>query len=197
MRSRLTWAVAAVLTLSVAPRAWAGHPQERRGFWIGFGFGYGSAGIDCDGCVGSDRQGAFTGFLKLGGTLSDHVLLGGEVNAWLDEEGSTTLGLGTATGTVTVYPWTSSGFFLKGGVGLSFVETRERVGSGTLTFGTEGWGVLTGLGYDLRVGRNISITPSINYYFGQPGDFAFEDGLPGLGSFKHDVIDFGIGVTFH
>ena len=34
-------------TLLGASSAWAAHPQERRGFWIGFGGGYGSASASC------------------------------------------------------------------------------------------------------------------------------------------------------
>jgi len=136
------------VVLLASSSAWAGHPQERQGFWIGFGGGYGSAygEADCQDCDGGDREGSFTGFLKLGGTLNDRVLLGVEGNAWVKEQDGLTLTLGSFTGTVTFYPQASSGFFLKGGVGLSYVDTE---------FGD-------GLGYDLRVGRNISITPSVN-----------------------------------
>src|SRR5438034_4480146 len=36
-------AIACFLALGTAGRAWAQHPQTREGFWIGFGFGHGSA----------------------------------------------------------------------------------------------------------------------------------------------------------
>jgi hypothetical protein len=67
----LAWVV-----LLAAPSAWAGHPQERRGFWIGFGGGYGTASVSCDGCGSSESEGWYTFFLKLGGTLNERVLLG-------------------------------------------------------------------------------------------------------------------------
>jgi len=79
MRKQWLGCLALGIMLLAAPAAWAGHPQERKGFWIGFGGGYGSADIHCDGCDG-DRQGSFTGSFKLGGTLSDKVLLGVESN---------------------------------------------------------------------------------------------------------------------
>ncbi|HKZ32150.1 MAG TPA: hypothetical protein VJ648_07310, partial [Vicinamibacteria bacterium] len=114
------------VVLLASSSAWAGHPQERQGFWIGFGGGYGSAygEADCQDCDGGDREGSFTGFLKLGGTLNDRVLLGVEGNAWVKEQDGLTLTLGSFTGTVTFYPQASSGFFLKGGVGLSYVDTE-------------------------------------------------------------------------
>ena len=47
----------AVLTTS-ASVARAQYPQRREGFWIGFGLGYGSANVTCDGC-GSGPRTAF------------------------------------------------------------------------------------------------------------------------------------------
>ena len=183
---------------------WADHPQERQGFWIGFGGGYGSADVSCDACDNGGREGSFTGFLKLGGTLNKRVLLGVEGNAWVKEQDGLTLSLGSFTGTVTFYPQASSGFFLKGGVGVSYVDTTFREGS-LSAIGRTGWGVLAGIGYDLRVGRNISITPSVNFYYGQPRDLSFELEAFGpletitvkSGGWKQNVIDFGIGITFH
>jgi hypothetical protein len=54
---------------------------------------------------------------------------------------------------------------------------------------------LGGLGYDIRVGRNISIAPSANYYWGKPGDLeTLGEFLP---EFKFDVFDVGVAITFH
>jgi Outer membrane protein beta-barrel domain/Bacterial SH3 domain len=177
-------------------------PQPREGFWIGFGAGYGSTAISlsCDGCS-SDRAGSFTGFLKLGGTLNPQVLLGVESNAWVKSEDigfglTATLTLGALSGTVTVYPVVTSGFFLKGGAGLSYMSTDISVSGVTVNVSKTGWGVIGGVGYDLRVGRNISITPSFNYYYGKPGDISVEGNviLPG---WSHNVLDFALGITFH
>jgi hypothetical protein len=64
-----------------------------------------------------------------------------------------------------------------------------------VTTSKTGWGVLAGLGYDLRVGRNVSLTPSVNFYYGQPGDLVF-DGEELLG-WKQNVVSFELGITFH
>src|SRR2546430_12823062 len=97
------------LACLAATTAWAQHPQAREGFWIGFGFGYGSAKPSCDGCGTLDSRGGFTGFLKLGGTLSKQVLLGGEVNAWTKADSGVTDQLGNVSAAVYYYPAVSSG----------------------------------------------------------------------------------------
>ena len=178
--------------------AWAGHPQERNGFWIGFGGGYGSASASagCEGCSG-DRESSGTAFLKLGGTLNKNVLLGGEMNLWIKEEATnTTLYLGAFTGTVTVYPQASGGFFLKGGFGSSYVSSDFQEGSLTASIEKWGWAVLVGAGYDIRVGHNISITPCVNYHYGKPGDINLE-GVTVFPGWKQDVVSFEVGITFH
>ena len=188
----------ALLVSLAAPSAWAQHPQERKGFWIGFGFGYGSASASCDGCGSDQREGSYTGFIKLGGTLNDRVLLGSEMNFWMKEDNieNATLTLGSIMGTVTFYPKADGGFFLKGGAGWAFVDQDFRVGTLNVTASKSGWGVLAGIGYDIRVWRNTSLTPCVNFSYGSVGDIGFEDGAT-LGGWKHNVISFELGVTFH
>lgn len=52
-------ALATVLLLLGTTALSAQRPQTRKGFWIGFGFGYGSYGISCDGCP-SDSESSYT-----------------------------------------------------------------------------------------------------------------------------------------
>ena len=201
MRKPVLGVLVAATLLLAAPRAWAGHPQERHGFWIGFGAGYGSAhgSFDCDDCQGDeddDREGSFTGFLKLGGTLSPNVLLGVESNAWVKEESGATLTLGSVTGTITVYPSATGGFFLKGGFGASVIHSSAEFGTVDVSASQTGWGLLAGIGYDIRVGRNISLTPCVNYTYGKPGDLVFE-GEETLPNWKQNVVSFELGITFH
>src|SRR5690242_5426483 len=75
----------------------AQHPQVRKGFWIGFGFGYWSSNVSCDGCGSSSRESGGAGFIKLGGTVSDKVLLGGEINAWTKSSGGVTADIGNVS----------------------------------------------------------------------------------------------------
>jgi hypothetical protein len=46
------------------------------------------------------------------------------------------------------------------------------------------------------VGRNLSLTPVVNYVYGALEDF----GVPGIGTahgWKQNYVDVGLGVTFH
>lgn len=188
LRSLTAVAVLTVLGVSVVA---AQKPQVRKGFWIGFGFGYGSSNVSCDGCGSSNRESGATGFLKMGGTLSDKVLLGGEVNAWTKSTNGVTADLGNVSFAAYLYPQPKSGFFVKGGVG--FATTRLH-NSGTAE--ASGFGFVAGLGYDIRVGTNISITPVGNFYFGSDGDLK-ESGTTLETGWKHNVYEFGLGITFH
>jgi hypothetical protein len=186
-----------VLWLVASTAAHAGHPQVRRGFWVGFGFGYGSASVTCDGCGSSDRESGAAGHARLGWTLNQHVLLGGEVDVWTKEEEGVTLNLYNASLEVALYPQASSGLFVKGGIGAAYVDTELREGGVSIRADLgSGLGVVVGAGYDIRVGRNISITPTVNFWFGEPGDLELA-GVPLVQGWKQNVFDISIGITFH
>jgi hypothetical protein len=188
---------AAASLASVTVVSAGSHAQERHGFWIGLGGGVGSAKATCDDCGSSNRKTGVAGYVKLGGTLNEHLLLGGEFNIWSKEEEGVTVNFYNAAATLTVYPQASSGFFLKGGVGLSFVDTQLRDGSTTLTVDLgDGPGVIVGAGYDVRVGRNISITPAVNFWYGKPGGVTL-GGETIFRNWRQNVVDFTVGVTFH
>lgn len=182
--------VLAVLSCAAAV-AQAQYPQRRDGFWIGFGVGYGSANVSCDNCVSGSRTGGPTLFLKLGGTPSRNLLIGASLNVWAHPTDSLTETMGNITASLFYYPMTKSGFFLSGGLGFSAynLDSSPEVNG-------SGWGLTAGVGYDVRVGRNISLTPVVNYTYGALGDFD----VPGIGTargWKQNVIDVGLGVTFH
>src|SRR5262245_42636802 len=118
--------VASSLLLSAAS---AGAEPYRSGFWFGLGAGYGSARVDCDGCGNPDREGSVSGYVRLGGTLNRHVLLGGRFNGWTKERNGTRVTLANASGTLTLYPGAYSGFFLELGFGVAWVDTSVREGA--------------------------------------------------------------------
>ena len=175
----MRYAIPALLMTSLlATPGAAQNPQTREGFWISFGFGVGSLG--CEDC-GDDEREVGTNFnLRLGGTMSQRLLIGGELNGWTKTEGDATLTVSNIGPVLLFYPNPNGGLFLKGGIGMA--NTSLELGS--LTIDESGVGITIGLGYDARVGRRFALTP----YFDILG--SSYDG----GSFNQ--VAFGLGFTW-
>ena len=155
--------------------------QTRQGFWINFGLGYGTLGcVDC-----SDREGGLSGGLALGGTLGERWLLGVGTTGWTKSEEGATLTASTITATARFYPALGSGFFLLGGLGLGSLDARFDYQGFAVSAGRTGAGAVLGLGWDLRVGDNVSLTPFWNGYA-----IALDGGDANVGQL-------GIGLTVH
>ena len=194
MTPRPFWALVGALTLGVAHLAPAQAPAARHGFWGPFGLGYGANGLTCSGgcSFNSDTKGGgLTAALKLGGTLSPRVRLGGEVNVWTKDHGDVTESVGNVSVAVYLYPTARSGFFVKGGVGGGSFQLSQ----GSSTVSANGFGFVTGLGYDIRVGSKVSLSPIANFYFGHDGDLTDASGtIPGI---RHAIVDFGLSVQYN
>lgn len=155
----------------------AQHAATRRGFWFNAGLGVASYG--CEGCDGRESGGG--GSLSLGGTLSQHLNVGVGVNVWAKEVGGVDLLASTITAMVRLYPSATGGFYLTGGVGQGSLRASQ---SG-VAITESGLGLLLGLGYDIRVGRNISLTP-----FWHGNALSVDGSTANFGQL-------GIGVTVH
>lgn len=190
MRTLTRVCVVLVALLCAARALRAQYPQRRDGFWFGFGLGYGSANVSCDNCSAGPRTDGVTGFLKVGGSPSRHLLIGAAVNGWSHYSGGATESMANLTASLYVYPAARSGLFFTGGLGLS----SYRVNTVPSWDGT-GWGFTLGAGYDIRVARGISLTPVVNYFYGAVGDVSTAGMV--ASRWRQDVIDVGLGVTFH
>jgi hypothetical protein len=174
----VTFALALGLAALPAVASAQGHPQTRQGFWFNAGLGYGSLG--CQDC--GSREGSFSGGVAVGGALSQKLLLGAGTNAWSKTEDGTTLTVGTLTALMRFYPSATGGFFLLGGLGVGSIHAEvANFGSGDET----GFGALVGLGYDFRVGKNVSLTPFWN-------GFAMSSS-----NTDANVGQLGLGITVH
>ena len=151
-------AVAAALAVCAdsadAQRSRAHNSNLRDGFWFSGGLGYGSLG--CDGCT--DREGSLSADLSLGGTLSQRWLIGVGSSSWTKTEQGVRLTVATLDARVRFYPSTTGGFFLTGGVGAGSM----RGDFGGISATETGVGTILGLGWDIRVARNASVTPYWN-----------------------------------
>lgn len=176
----------------VIPTAQAQQSLPRRGFWMNFGLGFGSATYSCDGCANPGNRGAPTGFLRMGGTLNPQVLLGGEVDWWARAQSGGTQSMGHVAFTVSYYPKPLGGFFVRAGAGYSnFTQS----GNGPSATGN-GFALVGGVGYDLLVGRTLSLTPSGTVSYGYVGDITQSNTIMASG-WRQVVLDVGLGLTIH
>jgi len=182
--------------LVAAPAVAQSKPQTRDGFTISFGLGGGSAGSSCDGCD-SDRESAPSVYLRLGGALRPGLVLAGEINGWSKTKTESgvegTLTIVTVNALVQWYPQPATGFFLSGGVGTGSMGLDVKIpGRPTVSDRTTGFGYQAGLGYDIRVGRNFSLTP-FGTYFATAGGKLDSTGE----KIDANVFHFGLGFTWH
>lgn len=161
---------------AVTPPSNAGstvRPQTREGFWFSAGLGFGSLG--CDNC--GSRDDGLSGGLSLGAVVSERVLLGVGTTGFAKNVLGETLSVGTLDARVRFYPVRTSGFFLNGGLGV-----------GSLSYAGEsefGLGLMLGLGWDIRVGRNVSLTPFWNGFAMRNSNVDANVGQLGLGFTIH------------
>ena len=144
-------------------------PVEHSGLWLSGGLGGGSTDND-EGNLTSDDDSGPAGYFRLGGTVSQHVMLGGEVIGMTFDRDGADVSFANATFTVIYDPALPGGFFAKGGIGFASVMTSLDIGGGTFTTDDEGFGVTLGAGYDIRIGGNLYLTPNVDFLLQSYGD---------------------------
>jgi len=155
--------VTIICLVSSAPTLAQDQARSRHeGFWIGFGIGGGSAKAEND---TADALGGGAVYLRLGGTLSQKWLLGGELMAWGRGEDGATTSRANVSFTALFYPSDNAGFYLKGGVGSSYVNRTLTVIGTTASVERGGGGFTLGAGFDIRLGSNLYLTPNIDWMF--------------------------------
>lgn len=162
--------------------------SRRQGFFAAVGIGAGAESFDAnDGLGWSDDKGGATGYIKVGGTVSQSLLLGAELNGWAAQyqRQGYDRSLGSLMFIAQWYPAREGDFWLRGGLGWARDNLSLYGTTGDINSHENGTALALGLGYDFRVARNVSITPTLDFQ-GQRYD-------------SHDerLVSFGIGVTFH
>jgi hypothetical protein len=166
-------------------------PSVRQGFFISGGLGYGSAGIDCDGCS-KDRENGPVAYIRLGGTINPHLRIGVESDGWAKTISGVDEQIGFLTADLYVYPSVSSNFWIKGGVGIA--TAKESDNSDEVK--ANGVGVAVGIGYDLNVGGgNFVIVPFAGYLRQLSGTIKFDGADSGV-SANTNILQFGVGLGY-
>jgi hypothetical protein len=151
--------------------------HAREGFMFNAGLGYGTLG--CEECV--DRWNGVSGGLMFGWQVHPKVTVGFGTSGFAGD----VEGFGVATGTLDA----RFRFYFKNDGPAAGLHVNLGAGLGHLTFEDEdtewGAGFMLGVGWDIRAGRRISITPFWN-------GFAMANDLVDA-----NVGQIGIGITIH
>ena len=201
MRSTLRFALVACVVGMALPSTAAA--QERKGFWGSFGLGQGSVGVSAQTFAATpfqeDRDAGFVGDIGLGWALNQQLLVGLEVKAMFASLAGdfATLDVSNVSAVVTYYPRPASNFFVRGGVGGSFLDlTFDSPEANLAVEAGRGIGFSGGAGYDVHLGRGFSITPAVGFWYGHPGDLRLA-GQTFLKDWKHNVIDVTLSIKFN
>lgn len=159
--------------------------SSRHGLWLGLGLGAGGESYDFGG--GSQYSAVLyrpTLSFRLGGTVSQHLRLGGEVLSWINDVGPAVESLTSALFIAQFYPISRSGLYLKGGLGIGRNAVDPDYGRGE---GDTGFAGLLGAGYELRLGRRFYLNPTIDLVGHRYDDRA-------AGSYRERLVNFGLGI---
>ncbi|MDH3197212.1 MAG: autotransporter outer membrane beta-barrel domain-containing protein [Candidatus Krumholzibacteria bacterium] len=187
MRSRYAALAATLATLVLTGAAHAGKPHDRTGFFIGFGFGGGSASWDWkDPDWGSPDEWSGIGNFRIGGAVKPNLVLHLESSAWVKQWdvvdgssggkiGEADLTLSAVTFAATFFPG-NMGFYLRGGLGFATANATFSLGSaGGLSVKAEstdtGLGLVAATGYEWRLTDKFAMGPQVELVFlGIDGD---------------------------
>lgn len=130
--------------------------------WLSAGVGGGAT--TSDEFNGADHfGGAF--YARIGGAVSDALLLGGEIAIWGRKDDDLTPARGNITLTALVFPSASTSVFLKGGAGVAVGALLRQGPVGITTRDAQGFAATGGVGIDIRLGRSVFLTPNFDALF--------------------------------
>ncbi len=174
---------------------------HRAGLWGELGFGAGHVRVACAGCTSVVPAHGPTSYLRIGGTVSDHVVIGFEVFSLLDrafhfslDQSQSTAETATAAVIIMWYPG-RTGLFFKGGVGAAGGQySIPRSATQADTSSGAGMGLTFGAGWDWSVSRKFAFTANVATYVVAVGDIV----LPGqrVDDVIATVYQASIGFTF-
>ena len=179
----------AALALSQPARA---QDATLRGPWLGAGIGTASAAVNCDICNG-ERNGALSGYLAGGFTLSRSLRAGAELNAWRDETAGVTQRLILYGASLYWMPTPTASWHLKGGIGL--LNYRASTGDDDEDpLEASNPALQLGAGYDVRAGSKLWLTPFANLIVSTSGNLTSGNSIVTDASFS--LMQIGAAVTW-
>jgi len=167
--------------------------NDRHGIWFGFGLGTGTAGLDCTSCA-TDRFSGLSGYARVGGTLSRSILLGFESNGWIHSEAGTDESIGYGSFVALWYPGGTGALYLKVGLG----GMRYNADDGTDNLAATAPSASIGIGYEFRIGRNMSVVPYLNTLASSAVKLRINGvSVPTSEDISINLFQAGLGITWH
>jgi hypothetical protein len=167
-------------------------PSRRQGFWFGLGAAAGSVGMDCSICSSTRLTGA-SGYVRMGGTLNPHWLLGGEIDAWTRSIGGVSKTVASAAVTASWYPSRTGGFFVKFGLGALTYRSGDAPNNLEMT-GASG---IFGLGYDVPISPSLSLTPFLNSIATSKSKLKVNGAVLTGVEVNPNLVQFGLALSRH
>ena len=180
-------ALALLVLVCCASATTSAQGSRYRGYWGNLGLGGGMRLVSQDGATESTGGGA--GVLRMGGKLSERLLIGGEVGGWGRQEDEVWVGRANWTATGIVFPTQNLGLFVKAGVGAATIRAVDyQSGPSGASVTKAGFGTTIGVGYDIGFGRGAALTPGFDFMYQWVDDPDVRNGA---------LLLLTIGVTWH
>jgi hypothetical protein len=163
----------------------------RSGLHFNAGFGGGAFDRQCAApdCDHIDSEIGVSGFLAIGGLLDPKTVLGVEGTGWTKEIGNLRTQVYSIMAQVTRYAGSTSGLFLRGGVGLVGYDTDADFSATALGFSGR-------LGYEIGGGK-VHVVPYVGYVRSFDGTDLKRDGDDVGFNFVISQLQFGLGVSVY
>ena len=163
--------------------------RRRAGFWLAASLGAGRESFDVndDGLGYGDGLTEPTVAIRLGGTVSEHLRLGGEAIVWFHEVPGGTESVSSLLFMGQYYPFRRGPLFLKAGAGLgrSGVDFRDGV-----TVDDVGFAFALGGGLEIPVSRRIAVSPVADWV-----QHYYSGGREVVG-YRERIFHVGVAVVF-
>ncbi|UCD23293.1 MAG: hypothetical protein JSW51_09570 [Gemmatimonadota bacterium] len=182
--------VLAILLLNAAP-AEAQHIDDRRGLWGSLGVGAASTSVSCSFCGDKAIWGP-SGYVQIGGTPTRNTLAGVEVAYWRGTRADTTQEYVNGTAFIMLYPVLDYPFFLKGGFGVG--RFAEEAGADKLS--SNGFSIVFGTGYDLRITDRLWTAPFISLIIA-PSQEGTRNRVGLTTDISQTIWQFGAKISYH
>jgi hypothetical protein len=166
-------------------------PHTRSGQWISVGAGGGVDRVGCDICSGTLRVG-LSGYAAFGGTLSQHVALGGALSGWTrSDEGIRQL-VGSLLAVLRWYPKADGPWHFSGGLGAVGYRAEEE-GDALTSLSP---GLQVGAVYERWISGGVTLSPFATLTVAPIATLKF-NGDPAASGANIALLQAGLGVTWH